>query len=108
VVGDIGQSVEGEATLVVGSPSLLFLERRGGTAASTVFRVTARGQGQFAILTGGDKTPRLAARGDIGLLMPNRPLEQRSRLLASDVLAGRTMEDAVRQITSAWQRLHAR
>jgi hypothetical protein len=107
VVGDIGQSVEGEATFVVGSPSLLFLERRGGTAASTVFRVTARGQGQFGIVTG-DEMIRLAARGDIGLLMPNRPLDQRSRLLASDVLANRPMEDAVRQIVSAWQRLHVR
>jgi hypothetical protein len=40
--------------------------------------------------------------------MPNRPLDQRSRLLASDVLANRPMEDAVRQIVSAWQRLHVR
>jgi hypothetical protein len=108
VVGDIGQSVEGEAALVVGTPSLLFLERRGGEAASAVLRVTARAQGQFAIVNGEDKTPRLVRTHDIGLLMPNRPFDLRSRVLAIDVLSDRALDDAVRTIASAWQRLHAR
>jgi hypothetical protein len=111
-VGRIGQSVEGEPTFAIGQPSLLFLRRHGDS-----FEVTARAQGQFAVVSGDDKRAHLAAATGTGALFP--PSAERTAKamqldptagvprFARDVLHGRVLEDAARDIAVAWARLHA-
>jgi hypothetical protein len=103
IVGDIGQQVEGEAVLAPGAPSLLFLHP-GPTGA---FEVTARGQGQFPIVTTPSQAPRVVRNGSMGLLLPRRvPVPLLPPRLAADVLHNRTVDDAVREVADAWSRVH--
>jgi hypothetical protein len=134
-VGDIGQLVEGEASFRVGQPSLVFLsaDRDLTTHAEDGgYVVMERAQGEFPIVTGGasgtsgtsganksdakDTRPRLAMAGDMGALVP-APADHwakaakglppgRAARLARDVLDGRTVDDAVREIAAAWPALH--
>jgi hypothetical protein len=102
IVGDTGQSVEGEAVLGLNQSSLLFLH--AGPASS--FQVTARGQGQFPMIKATDPTQpaHVVRNGAVGLLMDRRdttPVQ-----LAGNVLHGLTIDDAARQVTSAWSRTH--
>jgi hypothetical protein len=106
IVGDTGQRVEGEAQLVPGQPSLLFLQ----PGPSGSFHVTARAQGQFPVIAASEQTPAYVVRsGAIGALVP-RHVQPPSvpALLASEALHGRTVDDAVRQVLSAWNRTHPR
>jgi hypothetical protein len=111
VVGDIGQQVEGEAVLRVGQTSLLFLRSFSGSLV-----VTARGQGQFAVVsdTTGSHLRKNLHSG--ALLAPNPSSVSRIRaatanpnaiLPAADVLDGKSINDAVTEITAAWARTHA-
>jgi hypothetical protein len=103
VVGNIGQRVEGEAVLLPGEPSLLFLHA-GPVGA---FDVTARGQGQFPIVADdtGQRT-RVVRSNAMGMIVERRPAAAGRR--ASDVLHGRSVEDAAHAISAAWDAVHAR
>jgi hypothetical protein len=109
VVGDIGQRVEGEATLAQGQSSLLFLRPGLSTAVPHSFEVTARGQGQFPLETSDPKLPtRISAGHALGLLVPPHVLQTDvSPRLAAEVLLGRTVDEAVREVTARWSQTHA-
>jgi hypothetical protein len=118
-VGDLGQIVDGEAVFAAGAPSLVFLRPRvdatGQTAASS-FVVAERAQGQFAIVRDADGQERLAGASSVGALVP--PSSRRMAALAvlhrpgdpprlaREVLHGRLLGEAARDIAAAWQPLH--
>lgn len=105
IVGKIGQVVDGEAVLTVGRPSLLFLHE--GTAGS--FEVTARAQGQFALVLDNLKQLHVVKSSGVGYLMPPQPSGAGTPSpLATDVIHGRPVSDAARDIAAVWSRLHAR
>ena len=117
VVGKVGQSVDGEAVLTVGRPSLLFVQPVA--AQPGTFEVTARAQGQFA-LAGGTAASSLPAMRfvrahGVGAVMPPG-LDRIARIqkmragavpLAAEVLHDRPVAEATREIQAAWVRLHA-
>jgi hypothetical protein len=118
VVGKIGQSVDGEAVLTVGHPSLLFVQPVA--AQPGTFEVTARAQGQFALAgraTGASSLEgmRFVRAHGVGVVMPPSPDRiariQKMRAgvvpLAADVLHDRPVAEATRDIQAAWRRLHA-
>ena len=99
-VGDLGQRVDGEATLEVGKPTLLFLEAAGPGS----FAVSARAQGQFLL------EPRPAGRllrphPSMGAFMTKGPRDL--VLPAADRLKARALEDAARDIRARWEKSHA-
>ena len=117
VVGHIGQLVDGEPVLTTGRPSLLFL--RAGTAGT--MEVTARAQGQFAVTLDETKTQRLARSSAVGVLLPPKTaaatnaanataspaLAPASPMLAHEALHNKKLDDGIRDISTAWKRLHA-
>jgi hypothetical protein len=92
--------VEGEPSFVVGQPSLVFLRAR-----ARGFEVTARAQGQFAIVTGADKVARLATARDVGAILPAAAGASR---VARQVLDGRELQEASREIAATWTRVHTK
>lgn len=132
VVGKIGQSVDGEPVLTVGRPNLLFLHP--GPAGS--MEVSGRSQGQYAIRLDDAKTQRLARSSAVGMLLPPRPAltvevdkagattqsttpatqatatgptsQRTATTLAQEVLHDRPLDEAVKDIASAWKRAHAK
>lgn len=104
VVGNVGQSVEGEAVLSPGARSLLFL--RDGPAGA--FDVTARGQGQFRVTSDPNGLSHVVRNRAAGMLVPPAlPTPQVVPLLAADVLEGLSVEDAAQRVASAWPQSHA-
>lgn len=105
VVGKIGQLVEGEAVLATGRSSLLFLH----TGPAGTLEVTARGQGQFPVVADVDPTKpaRLVRSNAVGALLPPRAAATALPRLAADMLHGRAVDDAARDIATAWSRTHA-
>jgi len=102
VVGKVGQIVEGEAELTVGRPSLVFL-RRSPVGA---YVVTARAQGQFGLYTDDQKQLRVRKSGGVGaVVLPNGT--DGTAALAGDVIHGRVVSDAAKDIATAWSRAHA-
>jgi hypothetical protein len=82
VVGKVGQIVDGEPVLVAGRPSLLFL-RPGPVGA---YEVTARGQGQFPVVTEDPKVgPRVVRNRSVGAIVP-RPASAVVQRLAAEAL----------------------
>ncbi len=116
VVGKVGQSVEGEAVLTVGRPALLFLQpiaTPSGTVAGA-FEVTARAQGQFAVTLDATKSMRFTRAYAASAVLPP-PAARIARVqamrpgaapLATEVLHDRPVDQATRDIQSAWTRLH--
>jgi hypothetical protein len=107
VVGTVGQLVDGEPVLAPGQSSLLFLHP-GPVGA---LEVTARGQGQFPIVTGDRAPARLVRSTSVGALVAPRPPSgpmAAARPLAADVVHGRPVDDVARDVASAWSRAHAR
>jgi hypothetical protein len=104
VVGKIGQIVEGEAVLVPGQSSLLFV-RAGPVGA---FEVTARGQGQFPIVAGDANTlPRVVRSHALGALVAPQVLaSSASARLAADVMHGRPVDDVAREVAADWSHMH--
>ncbi len=112
VVGVIGQQVEGEAVLIPGRQSLLFLTSYSGNLV-----VTARGQGQFVVAP--NPSGALVVRRNLhagALLGPNPTAVARIQALttqahaalpAADVLDGKSIDDAAAEISAAWARTHA-
>jgi len=112
-VGGIGQAVEGEAVLTVGRPSLLFLhpsmaipgDSSGLTSHPATYSVTARAQGQFAVVAdvGGElRVRRSSAVGEIVA-----PKGAAPPVLAGAALHGSRVDDAKAAITAVWSRVHA-
>jgi hypothetical protein len=107
-VGHVGQQVEGEASLAVGS-SLVFL--RPAATSSSSYEVTARAQGQFPVTAADDPSApaHVAPSRGCGMLVPRAiPTPQLPAKLASEVLANRTVDDAAGAIAAAWSSAHAR
>ena len=104
VVGKTGQLVEGEAVLVPGQQSLLFLH----PAPVAAFDVTARGQGQFPLVSDGKSLPHLVRSTSAGgLLAPRGRATGPAAPLAADVVHGRPVDDVARDVAAAWSRAHA-
>jgi hypothetical protein len=91
-VGNIGQYVSGEAQLLPGTRSLLFL-RKSGTAVV----VTAMAQGHFPVLAKEGEPPRLLASPDAGAILARRG----PSIAAREVLVGATLEQALGTIEEA-------
>jgi len=106
-VGDVGQNVDGEAVLRPGRQSVVFLSTFEGTLV-----VTARGQGQFALVN-----DHLRKKVWAGALLASNPTvlsrirarttEAEAVMPAADVLDGKTIDDAAPHIAAAWARTHA-
>jgi hypothetical protein len=123
IVGNVGQSVDGEAVLHVGEPSLLFL--RPDVKSPGLYIVTARGQGQFHIDVDKTKLRRLRSSNGVGAILPPREnlpsatpavqapglktssVSSKSVLLANDMIAGHSLEEVARDVAANWRRLHA-
>jgi hypothetical protein len=109
VVGPIGQVVDGEAVLTVGRPSLLFVHE--GPAGA--LQVTARAQGQFAIVLDAQNHQRVVRSSAVGALVAPHPgtggvpAGATPGPLATDVLHNHSLDDAARDIGAAWGRIHA-
>jgi hypothetical protein len=106
IVDKIGQIVEGEALLATGQPSLLFLHA-GPIGA---LEVTARGQGQFPIVTVDPQTPPRVVRSHAvgAIVAPPLAVSSPANRLAADVLHGRVVDDVAGDIAADWSRTHAR
>jgi hypothetical protein len=109
-VGKIGQIVEGEATLAPGRQSLVFLRPNADAGAGTSagpYAVVEGAQGQFPVVVGEDQRPRLSLARDLGVLVPALRRDGGAPLrLARDVLPGRDVDDAAREIATLWRRAH--
>jgi hypothetical protein len=104
VAGKVGQIVDGEAVLTVGRPSLVFLHRSSET--SDTYVVTARAQGQFGLYADDQKQLRVRRSSGVGTLLPPQGTTATSAL-AGDVIHGRAVADAAKDIATAWSRAHA-
>lgn len=92
VVGDIGQRVEGEAVLVPGERSLLFLTATG----SGTHTVAELAQGHYLVKQEkAGEGPRVRPSPRHGNVVPVRPEERERAKVAREVLAGRELAEAV-------------
>lgn len=99
-VGDLGQHVDGEASLAEGVTSLLFLE----PASAGTFAVSARAQGQFYF----DARPSgrvLRPHPAMGAFMVRGPLDIVTP--AAERLKLRFIDDVTRDIRARWEKTHA-
>jgi hypothetical protein len=101
VVGDVGQIVDGEASLTTGRPSLLFLRPSVGA-----YVVTARAQGQFGLYTDENLEVRARKSSGVGALLPPQGASGPPAVLASDVIHGRPVASSAKDIAAAWRRAH--
>jgi hypothetical protein len=114
VVGKIGQLVDGEPVFSANKQSLLFLHK----FSAGTFEVSARAQGQFPVVYDEvTKTKKLMRSANVGVLFPpktgtsaadevapqstSKPLR-----LAQEVIHDRVVDDAVKEIASAWKSAH--
>ena len=98
-VDDIGQQVEGEARLPLGSRSLLFLTHSPDDA----WVVTARAQGHFPLAATADGKVKLRRSPDVGAIVARKG----PSVPARDVLVGRELESALQAVRSTWAKRHA-
>lgn len=121
VVDKIGQRVEGEAVLTEGTSSFVFLRKQPDNTTNWI--VAARAQGQFPIvLDEVSKTRKLVRATTLGAILPPKTtgattgpvadpskafVDDPSKLrLAGEVFHQRSIDDASREVTTAWKRLH--
>lgn len=121
VVGNLGQLVDGEPVLQKDKTSLLFL-RKFKTGS---FEVSARGQGQYPVVVDEKTKVRKIVRShSAGMILPPKasipasgvqtqsrtletPAENIARIkLAHETLHDRAVDDSVKDIATAWKRLH--
>lgn len=122
VVGKVGQLVDGEPVLQKDKPALLFL-RKYKTGS---FEVSARGQGQYPVITDEKTKIRKIIRSNAaGLVLPPKPqaaaasgiqtqtvdpngarISMTNIKLAHETLHDRTVDDSTKEIATAWKRLH--
>ena len=106
IVGDVGQTVNGEPQLRVGVPALLFLrpDRAPGLRV-----VTARAQGYFGVRwDAAAKVRRFRASNAVGLLLPPQRGLAATKRTAAEAIADRPGDQVLRDIADAWRRLHAK
>jgi hypothetical protein len=106
-VDGIRQIVEGQPTFAPGDPSLVFLRtavQTVGDGPSSAFALVDAAQGEYRVVRDGDAKRRLRSAGNIGALVPRLGP---AAPLASEVLSGRTVEEAREEIAAAWARFHA-
>jgi len=103
-VGHIGQIVEGEATFGQAEASLVFVHPGGMGGSPGIFGVVEGAQGQFTVVASAGQSPSLAAARGVGALVQPPPGAGR---LATEALVGRSLEDAAREIDSAWSHFHS-
>ena len=132
VVGKVGQLVDGEPVFTPNKPNLLFLRKfkAGGT-----WEVSARAQGQYPVVVDElSKKRRITRSANVGMLLPPKRPPQDSVTagvvqqgpvapqsaggprdtaidvsqirLAGDVLHDKPLDEATKEIASAWKRLH--
>ncbi|MCU0658268.1 MAG: hypothetical protein MUF64_24295 [Polyangiaceae bacterium] len=94
-VGDIGQRVEGEAALVPGERSVLFLK----ASQEGPLRVVEMAQGQYLVRKE-DKTERLKLSPYLGKILPSRDEKERARA-ARVLLHDRALGEAMGVIRQA-------
>lgn len=115
IVGDVGQSVSGEAIFGAGYTSIAFLRPAAGA-----YEVTARAQGHFPLTKDTDKPKRALRSPDVGAVLPvSSVAEARVRQLARapmtdaatkpalEVVPGKTVEEISKDVALAWARTHA-
>jgi hypothetical protein len=107
IVGQVGQSVEGEARFAKGIPSIVFFARPNGESA---YAVAGRAQGQLVVARteAGREVVRVAA---VGRLVPRAfrvPLAAQSASALVTTLDGHDADEATRDAARAWERTHAR
>lgn len=100
VVGKIGQSVSGEASLAIDAPSLLFLTRVLDDGSISARAVLGMAQGHYPI-TEVDGERRLVASPDAGKLLPRRG----PTISAREALVGRPVNLARVDILDTARRL---
>jgi hypothetical protein len=104
-VGRVGQLVEGEPTLDVNHPALVFLQNAvTQSARPDAFEVTARAQGLFAVTTV-DQVERLVP-SHAGVLLPPPAARVRGARFAAQVLSGKTVSEVTREVVAVWTALH--
>ena len=122
IIGSVGQVVDGEPTLQVGMPYLLFL-RPDPTATAGTLIVTARAQGQFhlqaAATLDATKPGRYPAASSqvkvvrnpgVGEILPLHAPTQTGATTpkaAADQIADRPIDDVAKEIATAWAKSHA-
>jgi hypothetical protein len=108
IIGTTGQVVDGEPTLHVGMPYLLFL-RPDTTATSGTFIVTARAQGQFHLKAAAAKSPVNVIRNPgVGEILPLHPASNGvTPKAAVDQIADRPIDDVAKDVSTSWAKSHA-
>jgi hypothetical protein len=105
IVGDVGQHVDGEAVLIPGRPSILFLQPSGTGS----YDVSARGQGQFPVVLDENKKPKVIRSSSVGALMAPRGQPLVVQLVfAAEKLHGRPLDDVARDIAADWDHAHGK
>jgi hypothetical protein len=99
VVDRIGQQVEGEARLPVGSRSLLFLTR----APDDAWVVTARAQGHYPLVATTQGKTKLRRSPDVGAVVARKG----PSVPAHDALVGRELDSALQVVRATWAERHA-
>ena len=107
IIGTTGQVVDGEPTLHVGMPYLLFL-RPDTTATSGTFIVTARAQGQFHLQVANAKSPVKVMRNPgVGEILLMKSSGGATPKAAVDQIADRPIDDVAKDVSTAWTKSHA-
>jgi hypothetical protein len=114
IIGNTGQVVDGEPTLRVGMPYLLFL-RPDTTATAGTLIVTARAQGQFhlkATAAADASKPAVVnviRNPGVGEILPAKPANGSTVVpkSAADQIADRPLDDVAKDISAAWTKSHA-
>lgn len=111
-VGNVAQTVEGEAVLVPGASSVLFLAPRALATTSTTptgeVVVMGRAQGQLLVRRDvhGREVVRLGAMGELVARAIHPPLRDTGRRIAD--LDGAALQTVAIAAKSAWEASHAR
>ncbi|MEO8876073.1 MAG: hypothetical protein ABI461_10835 [Polyangiaceae bacterium] len=111
IIGTVGQVVDGEPTLRVGMPYLLFL-RPDTTATAGTYIVTARAQGQFHLkaqsTAPGMTAVKVLHNPGVGEILPAKAAANGSvPVAAADQIEGRAIDAVAKDITSTWGKSHA-
>ncbi len=114
IIGTTGQVVDGEPTLHVGMPYLIFL-RPDPSATSGTLMVTARAQGQFHLsILDAPKSARspvvtVIRNPGVGEILPMKPAAGATTTpkTAVDQIADRPIDDVAKDISIAWAKSHA-
>jgi hypothetical protein len=109
IIGTTGQVVDGEPTLRVGMPYLLFL-RPDTTATAGTLIVTARAQGQFHLKAqSATSVVNVIRNPGVGEILPMKPSGGATTTpkAAVDQIADRPIDDVAKDISSAWTKSHA-